>query len=153
MSKENLFLFLHNMSYVSYIDKDLCSRININYFASHRYGNIEVKIVPFRTARGLVGQRISVHSYCGKYNQGSVLNLLRMPLRHERPDLWHRNLGVNHNLLQVLGLLPVKHGYSKRTMDEDESDQESSMEDEETLNIRADMVDESGRSPDVAPES
>ena len=27
------------------------------------------------------------------------------------------------------------------------------MEDEETLNIRANMVDESGRSPDVAPES
>ena len=66
MSKENLFLFLHNMSYVSYIDKDLCSRININYFATHRYGNIEVKIVPFRNARGLVVRQISVHSYCGK---------------------------------------------------------------------------------------
>ena len=122
MSKENLFLFLHNMSYVSYIDKDLCSRININYFASYRYGNIEVKIVPFRTAHSLVVRRISVHSYCGKYNQGSVLNLLRTPPRHERPDLWHQHLGINHNLLQVLGLLPVKHGYSKGTMDEDESD-------------------------------
>ena len=119
MSKENLFLFLHNMSYISYIDKDLCSRININYFASHHYGNIEVKIVPFRTARGLLVRQISVHSYCGKYNQGSVLNLLRMPPRHERPDLWHQHLGVNRNLLQVLGLLPVKRGYSKGTMDKD----------------------------------
>ena len=45
-----------------------------------------------------------------------------MPPRHERPDLWHQHLGVNHNLLQVLGLLPVKRGYSKGTMDKDVSD-------------------------------
>ena len=82
-----------------------------------------------------------------------MLNLLIMPLRHERPDLWHQHLGVSHNLLQILGLLPVKCGHSKGTMDKDNSDQESSMEDEEILNIRADMVDESGRSPDVVPES
>ena len=74
------------------------------------------------------------------------------PLRHERPDLWHQHLGLSDNLLQVLGLLPVNRGCSKGAMNEDDSDQESSMEDEEILNIRADMVDESGRSPDVAPE-
>ena len=81
-----------------------------------------------------------------------MLNLLRMPPRHERLDLWHQHLGVSHNLLQVLGLLPVNHGRSKGAMNKDDSDQESSMGDEEILNIRADMVDESGRSPDVAPE-
>ena len=105
MSKENILLFLHNLSYVSYADKDLCSRININYFASHHYGNIEVHIDPFwRPADGVVVRRIFVHSYCGKYNQGSVLNMLKTPLKAERQDLWHKSIGVSNNLLQVLGL-------------------------------------------------
>ena len=47
MSKENILLFLHNMSYVSYSDKELCSAINIDYFTSHQYGNIEVHIEPY----------------------------------------------------------------------------------------------------------
>ena len=153
MSKESIFLFLHNLSYVSYDDKELCSTININFFARHRYGNIEVHIVPFRTPRGVVVQQILVHSYCGKYNQGSVLNLLKTPLRHERPNLWDQHLGVYHNLLQVLGVLPsAKPGPLKGTQDELDSDEESSLEDEQLLTIRADMVDESGRCPDVVPE-
>ena len=148
MSKENILLFLHNLSYVSYDDKEMCSRININYFASHRYGNIEVHIVPHRSSRGIVVRQILMHSYCGKYNQGSVLHLLKTPLRSQRPDLWQQHLGVQHNFLQVLGILPPGTTvWSTGSGDEHDSDEESSMEDEHLLNIRSDMVDESGRSP------
>ena len=54
MSKENILLFLHNLSYVSYDDKEHCSRINIDFFSSHHYGNIAVHIEPFRNANGVV---------------------------------------------------------------------------------------------------
>ena len=54
MSKENIFQFLHNLSYVSYEDKELCSQININFFASHQYGNIEVQIEPYRNEEDIV---------------------------------------------------------------------------------------------------
>ena len=151
MSKENIFLFLHNLSYVSYDDKEMCSRININYFATHRYGNIEVDIIPYRTSRGLVVRQILMLSYCGKYNQGSVLNLLKTPLQSDRPDLWKQNLGVDHNLLQVLGILPPGTSVpSTGSPDEHDSDEESSMLDDHILNIRSDMVDESGRRPDLS---
>ena len=48
MSKDNMLLFLHNISYVSYADKELCSAINIDYFSSHRYDNIEIHVQPYR---------------------------------------------------------------------------------------------------------
>ena len=48
MSKENLLQFLQDISYVSNDDKELCSQIDINYFSSHRYGNLEVYIEPYR---------------------------------------------------------------------------------------------------------
>ena len=151
MSKENILLFLHNMSYVSYSDKELCSAINIDYFASHRYGNIEVHIEPYRQPDdGVVVRKLLVHSYCGKYNQGSVLNLLKTLKKHDRPDLWQQHLGVSHNLLQVLGIL--QGGAHLHTALPYESDHESSDE-EEVLNLRADIVDESRRTPQIPGDS
>ena len=93
-----------------------------------------------------------MHSYSGDYNQGSILNLLKTPLRSERPELWHQYLGVNHNLLQVLGLCKAgKSGRSKATHDGHIfSDDEEP--DEEILNIRSDIVDESDHSPDWPPD-
>ena len=144
MSKENIFVFLHNLSYVSYEDKDLCSRININYFASHHYGNIEVHIDPFRRpVDGVVVQRIFVHSYCGEYNQGSVLHMLKTPLKGQRQDLWHKSIGVSNNLLQVLGLQDPNPLTADEPPPTEDSDEIPHGEDDELLNLRADIVDES----------
>ena len=151
MSKENILLFLHNLSYVSYADKDLCSRININYFASHRYGNIEVHIDPFRRpADGVVVRRIFVHSYCGEYNQGSVLNMLKTPLKAERQDLWHKSIGVSNNLLQVLGLQEPSTVTGDEAPLTEDSDEIPYGEDDELLNLRADIVDESGHTTQIS---
>ena len=54
MSKENILCFLHNLSYMSYDDKELCNRMNIDFFSSHRYGNIGVHIEPVRKPKGVV---------------------------------------------------------------------------------------------------
>ena len=137
---------------MSYDDKELCSRMNIDFFSSHCYGNIGVHIEPVQKPKGVVVQQILVHSYSGDYNQGSILNLLKTPLRSERPDLWHQHLGVNHNLLQVLGLHKAgKSGHLKATHDGHiSSDNEEP--DEEILNIRSNIVDESDHSPDWPPD-
>ena len=95
MSKDNMLLFLHNISYVSYADKELCSTINIDYFSSHCYGNIEIHVQPYRRRHdGMVVRKLLVYSYCGSYNQGSVLNLLKTPCKCDRPELWQQHLGV-----------------------------------------------------------
>ena len=108
MSKENILQFIQDISYVSSDSKQSCSEIDIDYFASHRYGNIEVHIEPFRHPEdGLVVWQLFVNSYAGHYNQGSVLHLLKTPRKSNRPDLWETHLGVENNLLQVLGL--IKH--------------------------------------------
>ena len=94
--------------------------------------------------------KVLVHSYCGNYNQGSVLNLLKTPKKHDRPDLWQQHLGVSHNLLQVLGIL--QGGTHFHTALPYESDHESSDE-EEVLNLRADIVDESRHTPQILGDS
>ena len=93
-------------------------------------------------------QHIVVYSCCSHYNQGSILNLLKTPLMSERPDLWHKDLGVQNNLLQILGILPPT---KMPTTDSDESeDSEDQTQDDELLNIRADIVDEYDRNPNLS---
>ena len=48
MSKESLLQFIQDITYVTTDSKNSCSEIDINYFSSHSYGNIEVHIRPFR---------------------------------------------------------------------------------------------------------
>ena len=155
MSKEKIVQFIQDISYVSYDDKQSCSQIDIDYFATHRYGNIEVHIEPHRRQEdGVVVRRIFVNSYAGYYNQGSVLHLLKTPTKSNRPDLWEAHLGVHNNLLQVIGLIMHTGKRSARIPSvPDASDAESGDEDDDVLNLRADIVDESDRTPPTATAS
>ena len=58
--------------------------MDINFFAIHRYGNIEVHIAPLRGLEdGVVVRQLFVSSFSGQYNQGCVLHLLKMPLKSQ----------------------------------------------------------------------
>ena len=121
MSKENLLQFLQDISYVSNDDKELCSQIDINYFSSHRYGNLEVYIEPYREPEDdCVVHKIYMHSYSGSYHQGR----LRTPSRSKCPDLWEMNLGVKHNLLEVLGLVILNLSTDAPSLASDLADEE-----------------------------
>ena len=142
MSKESLLQFIQDITYVTADFKKCCSEIDINYFLSHRYGNIEVHIRPFwRPDDGVVVRQLFVHFYAGNYNQGSVLHLLKTPLKSKRPELWESNLGVNNNLLQVLGLLKCTCSGKRRIPSVPDDDDDDNYE--QLINLRADIVDES----------
>ena len=84
--------FLQDISYVTNDEKELCSQIDINYFSSHRYGNLEVYIEPYRNPEDdHVVWKIYMHSYSGSYHQGAVLGRLHTPSRSKCPDLWEMN--------------------------------------------------------------
>ncbi|MCG8624384.1 MAG: hypothetical protein MJE68_20625, partial [Proteobacteria bacterium] len=153
MSKANMLQFIQDISYVTHDSKNSCSEIDIDFFATHHYGNIEVDIRPFRRPDdGVVVRQIFVNSYAGNYNQGSVLHLLKMPWKCRRPDLWEQHLGVENNLLQILGILNERGRHARRNFSvADDSDEQSGEEDdEELLNLRADIVDESDRIPHIS---
>ena len=147
MSKENLLQFLQDISYVSNDDKQLCSQIDINYFSSHRYGNLEVYIEPYREPEDdRVVRKIYMHSYSGSYQQGATLGRLRTPSRSKRPDLWEMNLGVKHNLLEVLGLVTPNVYKDAPSLASDLADEEE--QEDFLLNLRSELVDESDRTPE-----
>ena len=84
MSKEALLQFIQDISYVSCDSKESCSKMDINFFAIHRYGNIEVHIAPLRHLEdGVVVRQLFVSSFSGQYNQGCVLHLLKTPLKSQ----------------------------------------------------------------------
>ena len=126
--------------------RSLAVKLISTTFSSHRYGNIEVHIRPFwQPNNGVVVRQLFVNSYAGNYNQGSVLHLLKTPSKTKRPELWESNLGVNNNLLQVLGLLKCTHIGKRRIPSvPDDSDEEFDDDNyDQLLNLRADIVDES----------
>ena len=150
MSKEKLLQFIQDVSYVSTDDKEMCNQIDIDYFSVHRYGNIEVHIEPFRRPDdGKVVRQIFINSCCGDYNQGAALRFLRTPSKDDRPELWITPLGVTHNLLQVLGIDHTAVRQQNRHDSDIESDAD---EDDNFLNLRSDVVDESERTPDISTQ-
>ena len=87
MSKEKLLQFIQDISYVSNDEKEQYRHIDIDYFSTHRYGNIEVHIEPFGDPEGVVFRRLFVNSCCGIYNQAAALWFLRKPSCNSCPDL------------------------------------------------------------------
>ena len=147
-SKERLIQFIEDLSYVTNDDKEHCSEIDIDYFSSHRYGNLEVNIEPFRRPpNNEVHHKIYMHSYSGPYNQGCALRFLRTPKKVRRPDLWQINIGVHNNLMEVLGLREPRNQSSDTLADSLESTNE---DDESLLNLRTELMDESDRTPDTS---
>ena len=74
--------------------------------------------------------------------------------KSNRPDLWEVHLRVHNNLFQVLGLITQRGKRSARIPSvPDVSDGESGDEDDQLLNLRADIVDESDRSPPTGTDS
>ena len=155
MSKKSLLQFIQDITYITADSKKSCSEIDINYFSSHHNGNIKVHIRPFQQPDdGVVVRQLFVNSYAGNYNQESVLHLLKTPSKTRRPELWEGNLGVNNNLLQVLGLLKCAC-IGKRRIPSVPDDSDEAFDDdnyEQLLNLRADIVDESDQIPHTSSD-
>ena len=146
--KEGLIQFIEDLSYVTNDDKEHCSEIDIDYFSSHRYSDLEVNIEPFRRPpNNEVHHKIYMHSYSGPYNQGCALRFLRTPKKVHHPDLWQINIGVHNNLMEVLGLREPRNQSSDTLADSLESTNE---DDESLLNLRTELMDESDRTPDTS---
>ena len=47
-----------------------------------------------------------LYSFCGNLEEECGLKTLRMPTKQQRPDLWGMDMGINGNLLSLLGLKP-----------------------------------------------
>ena len=139
--------FLQDISYVTNDEKELCSHVDINYFSSHRYRNLEVYIEPYRKPEDdRVVWKIYMHSYSGSYYQGAVLGRLCTPSRSQCLDLWEINLGVKHNLLVVLGLVTPNVSTDAPSLANDLADEDE--QEDYLLNLRSELVDESDRTPE-----
>ena len=148
MSKEKLLQFIQDISYVSTDEKEQCRQIDIDYFSTHRYGNIEVHIEPFRDPEVVVFRRLFVNSCCGIYNQAAALWFLRTPSCNSRPDLWITPLGVNHTLVEFLGIeRPTSQQQNDFDMESDGDD-----DNDDIRNLRSEVVDESERTPDISTQ-
>ena len=119
-SKERLLKFFETMSEVSNSEMDDWSKRDFLNKGIFRFGNIRIELgihshdkddTTFSESNNGIDENkpvptfLAIETFCQRWNVEGGLTTIKVPMVHERPDLWETEMSCG-NLFQILGLRP-----------------------------------------------
>lgn len=148
MSKDRCLDEIRKFSSVNVLELNKLESVSIENLATYRFGNIEMHIsLEEGPKEDEVRRILTATSFCGPYNMRNVLGTFRTVWKSKRPDLWHIELGIKVNLLQVLGL--ERPPIETSAADEDQESDEQVLELRHQLIQEGDVEDDENFLPDL----
>ena len=135
--KPSIINLMETYSHISFRHIEAFSKLQNVTEGHYKTGNIGVTIqneLRFNGKEEIEQKILYIYSFCGNLEEECGLKTLKTPSRNDRPDLWGLDLGINGNLLSILGLKPFRNtatpAYDSNSFDMDY----------ETNNLQHDIV-------------
>ena len=135
--KPSIINLMESYSHISFRHNEAFSKLQDVTEGHYKTGNIGVTITNewrFNGKEDIQQKILYLYSFCGNLEEECGLKRLKTPSKLCRPDLWGLELGINGNLLSVLGLKPFLQNTTTP------SDNVPLDMDDETNNLQYDIV-------------